>query len=303
MGYQDRDYFRNAHYPYLELIRSTRVCWGIVILHTLVFLGVLVTQTTAYPLGNALRLDPTATIEGWQWHRVLTASLVVDEPWHLIFALVLIWVLGHELEQMLGGSEFLAFYILCLVLGNVGQTLVYHYALPVFRPMQVGPSSAALGVLMLAVLHFPYRTVPYLLLPMPMWVFGALAAVFEVFFFLSTAPWHVQLAIHAAPLAFTVLYYQLNWRLIGAWARTPRLRRASRRQLAPVLSAKPKPSALREEAPEPAPLTLFRPVDEQLEAKMDAILEKVSKTGMDSLTPEEKNILKRASEELRRKRH
>lgn len=303
MGYQDREYFRNATYPYLDLIRSTRVCWAIVIVYTVVFLGVALTQTSPYSLGGYLRLDPAAAVQDWQWYRVLTASFVVDNPWHLIFSLLLIWVLGHELEKMYGSGEFLAFFLLCTVLGGLAEVLTYRFAVPTEYPPQTGPSTAALAVAFLGVLHDPYRMVAYLFLPMRLWIFGVLVGVFEFVYFLQGVPWPARCALHLGTLGFTALYYQLNWRLVHAWGTGLAARTSARRQLAPVLTSRPKAPVLLEEGPETTPLTIYRPVDEQLEAKMDAILEKVSKSGMDSLTAEEKNILKRASEELRRKRH
>jgi hypothetical protein len=43
-------------------------------------------------------------------------------------------------------------------------------------------------------------------------------------------------------------------------------------------------------------------VDEQLEARVDAVLQKVSDHGMESLTESERNLLLRASEAFKRKR-
>ena len=43
--------------------------------------------------------------------------------------------------------------------------------------------------------------------------------------------------------------------------------------------------------------------DEQMEAKVDAVLEKVARLGQDSLTETEKQILLRASEVYKRRRH
>jgi hypothetical protein len=43
-------------------------------------------------------------------------------------------------------------------------------------------------------------------------------------------------------------------------------------------------------------------MDEQLEAQADAVLEKLSREGMASLTPEERDILQRASERYKKKR-
>src|SRR5262249_5307043 len=44
-----------------------------------------------------------------------------------------------------------------------------------------------------------------------------------------------------------------------------------------------------------------REVDEQLEARMDAVLRKVSDHGIESLTEQERNILLQASERIKRK--
>jgi hypothetical protein len=63
-----------------------------------------------------------------------------------------------------------------------------------------------------------------------------------------------------------------------------------------------------EEAPEPVGASVQaapRPAeaaDEQLEAKLDAVLEKVSKYGQESLTPEEREILFKASELYKKRR-
>jgi hypothetical protein len=43
-------------------------------------------------------------------------------------------------------------------------------------------------------------------------------------------------------------------------------------------------------------------LDEQLEAKMDAVLQKVQDNGIDSLTPTERQILLQASEAYKRRR-
>jgi hypothetical protein len=43
-------------------------------------------------------------------------------------------------------------------------------------------------------------------------------------------------------------------------------------------------------------------MDEHLEAKLDAVLEKVSRDGQDSLTESERKVLLRASEIYKRKR-
>ena len=48
--------------------------------------------------------------------------------------------------------------------------------------------------------------------------------------------------------------------------------------------------------------TAVAAVNEHLEAKLDAVLEKIAKTGKESLTPKEQEILRQASEMYKRRR-
>ena len=60
----------------------------------------------------------------------------------------------------------------------------------------------------------------------------------------------------------------------------------------------PQAAPVRVPAAPPPPAT-----DEQLEAQMDAILEKISRSGKESLTEHERAVLLRASEAMKRRRH
>jgi len=309
MGYQDREYFRESHSPYLNLIRSTRVCWGLVIVIALVFLATLFTQETTDPLQDYLRIDPTAMVQDWQWHRLLTAVFVADKAWHLAFALVLIWLIGHELEQMVGGLEFFAFFLVSTILSNLSVTLVYYYLMPghgmaLFGAgvASFGPAGPALALLAWAVMLNPHRVATYLFVPMPLWIMGMVVMVFDLFFFMQHQPMAIRLAVHALSVPFACAYAFFDWRLTS-WRRFTR-KMPAQRQLSSVLQFPARQSNGKSEEQPPATTTpmLRRTVDEQLEAKLDAVLEKVSASGMQSLTEEEKSILKKASEVMKRKK-
>src|SRR6185437_13627154 len=95
---------------------------------------------------------------------------------------------------------------------------------------------------------------------------------------------------------FGYVYYRRNWRLIN-WI--PELRAWRRRLFRPRLRV------YREEevrAPVGVPAATAPAEDEQLEAKMDAILEKISRVGKENLTESERELLLRASEAIRRRR-
>jgi membrane associated rhomboid family serine protease len=303
------------------LLESTRACWGIILAHVVIFLIIVLAQDGRHSVEDALRLDPQAMVQDWQWYRLATASFVITNPWHLGVLLLLVWLIGQELEVIYGSLEFLTFYILANVIGNLAQFLALQFALPhqlanlpiargegweIGLPplFEFGPSSAAISLLFLGVLHYPYRMVTYLFVPMQMWIFGLIALAVDLFFFMQHVPAALRLAVHGPTLLWALSYHQLNWRITRAWSWPPlRLRQPLKRQLAPIAQSRPKgiKLVLEEDFADSPVRRAPRLVDEQLEAKMDAILEKVSKSGMDSLTEEEKNTLKHASEVLRRK--
>ena len=70
----------------------------------------------------------------------------------------------------------------------------------------------------------------------------------------------------------------------------------------PSTSKIPETSPIRMPVVSVANVAATSPIDEQLEAKLDLALEKVARTGKDSLTSEEKAVLMRASEIYKRKR-
>jgi hypothetical protein len=95
--------------------------------------------------------------------------------------------------------------------------------------------------------------------------------------------------------AFAALYYNFQWRVTSFWQGVPSWRRQR---------AKPK---LRVYHPEDemavaVPSAPAGDLDEHLDAKLDAVLEKLSRHGRESLTDSERDILLRASEIYKKKR-
>jgi membrane associated rhomboid family serine protease len=302
MGYQDRDYFRDESSPYLDLIRSTRVCWGIVISISVVYLICLFTADSDQPIQEYLKLDPLSMIHSWQWHRLVTAIFVADNAWHLVFGLFVCWMIGHEMEQMLGGLEMFVFFLIACVLGNLALTLVYHFIMPQLTVQSVGPVAGGMAMLCWAVLVSPHRSVNYLFVPMPLWIVGVITLVLDLFLFQQLVSPLARMAVHGFSLPFAGLYFMLGLRLTG-WPRWPNVKRYhARRQLSAVLQIPQRHYANETSDLEHDIAPVVRAVDEQLEAKVDAILEKLSTGGMQSLTEDEKTTLLRASEMMKRKK-
>ncbi len=75
----------------------------------------------------------------WQ---LLTSMFTHVEPWHLGFNMVALWVLGPQLESLLGRGRYLALY---LVSGLVGSVTVYW--LSAEQTTTVGASGAIFGLM------------------------------------------------------------------------------------------------------------------------------------------------------------
>jgi hypothetical protein len=119
----------------------------------------------------------------------------------------------------------------------------------------------------------------------------------DLFGFLGGGHGVVAVQVHLAGALFGFLYYKFQWRLTG-WL--PNLKNWGKRLRQPRLRIH------REE--EPAPVARTQPglatteEEEQLEAKVDAVLEKISRVGKENLTDGEREVLLKASEVFRKRR-
>jgi hypothetical protein len=110
---------------------------------------------------------------------------------------------------------------------------------------------------------------------------------------------NVGYAGHLGGAAFGLLYYKMNIRLLNYLPSFGTWRRQRARARLRIYREEEEPRTPVHAAQRPA---LARDVDEQLEARMDDVLQKVSDHGMDSLTDQEREILQRASERMKQKR-
>jgi hypothetical protein len=207
-------------------------------------------------------------------------------------------------EDVYGPREFVCFYLLAGVLANVIYLCAFLAGLCP-ETNAIGASGAVVAVLVVFALHFPrQRLLLFFVVPIPAWaavllfvgldLFGALGGRFR------GAESSVAYLVHLGGAFFGFLYFQAGWRISSIFARgsVPRARPKLRIVPAPVEEREPDPVGV----PVPAVPRPAEAADEQLEAKLDAVLEKVSKYGQGSLTPEEREILRRASDLFKNRR-
>ena len=317
MGIHDRDYYRDDEGGFLaNWSRSGQVTKSLIAINVAAFVIQLATQRQGGAAGaftEWLQLVGEKVMHGEVW-RLVTCGFLHDPGhiFHIIFNMLILWLAGRELEERHGPREFLAFYLVALVVSSLAYIGWTYLRLTGTTPSTpaIGASGAVTAALMLFILHEPKRKILlFFVIPMPIWVLGVIFVGVDVFGMLLSKPddadtgVRVAVAAHFGGMGFGALYYFARLRitaLLPGWPSKaaqraqPRLRvRRDEDDNEPDLP----------EPPEPLPPPKAEPdVDEHLEAQLDAVLAKVAKQGQSSLTSAERAVLHRASEVYRRRR-
>jgi membrane associated rhomboid family serine protease len=98
-------------------------------------------SNSAAPLFRDWALVP-ALVQTGEWWRVLTSGFLHIGPIHLLFNMMALWVLGRDMESVLGRGRFLAVYLISL-LGGAAAVMVF------YAPNQAvaGASGAVFGLM------------------------------------------------------------------------------------------------------------------------------------------------------------
>jgi membrane associated rhomboid family serine protease len=301
MGIYDRDYYRREGPSFLD---RGQVCKWLIGINIVCFIIQLVTRPQGLrglggpdPFTDALVLDVDAVLHGQIW-RLLTYAFLHDPHnlWHIFVNMLFLWWFGSDVEDIYGAPEFLAFYLLSAFLGGVAFVLTAVAGLPGGGEQALGASGAVTAVMVLCAVHYPTRIILlFFILPVPIWLLVVFQVAQDTFGFLTGNPGRTAVTAHLAGALFAFVYHKRHWRVLTWWAQ---LRSFVQQR------SRPRLRIYREESRRPAPVMAppDHDADEQLEAKLDAVLEKVARYGRSSLTETEQQILLRASEVYKRRR-
>lgn len=93
------------------------------------------------PLFGQWALQPAAVAQG-AWWQMLTSGFLHIGPLHLAFNMIALWVIGRDLEQVLGRVRFLVVYLVSLLGGSL---VVFLFANPMTNT--AGASGAVFGLM------------------------------------------------------------------------------------------------------------------------------------------------------------
>lgn len=228
-----------------------------------------------------------------RWWTLFTYMFMHGGFLHLLFNMLVLFFFGPAVEERMGSKSFALYYFTCGVGGAV-----FSLVMSLFTPVApfVGASAAVLGVALAFALNWPNAPVYVFPLPVPIKVKWLVTFLVVVNLWAASAGADTGIAYlaHLGGLLFGFLYLRgrdytmrdaqgaVRFQSPPSGPPAQRIRKA--RQTAKARTNAPGASADR-----------HKQYDE-----VDRVLDKISESGLDSLTPEERQVLDEASKDLRR---
>ncbi len=228
----------------------------------------------------------------WQ---LFTYQFIHADFWHILFNMVFgLWMFGMEIEHIWGSKKFLFYYLMCGVVAGVAQLLLA----PIFEPTlgpTIGASGAIYGVLIAFAVLFPDRYIfLYFLIPVKVKYFVMFLIVFGVMSVGGQSNVANLAHLGGALAGYLYILYDRrrlktstsfqSWMSYSPWSKP-------KDRVNDVVDAKVY------DITESQSYQPKQPADDQ-QKRIDEILDKISRSGYQSLSDEEKKILFEASKRM-----
>lgn len=239
----------------------------------LINIGIFFIQFAFPQLATILGLVPVLVVRKFYFWQLVTYMFLHGGFLHLIFNMFILWMFGSELEARWGRNKFLRYYFIT----GIGAGIVYVLArFNSFIPT-IGASGAIFGLLLAFGLTFPNRYVYlYFFIPIKakflVLIFGAI----ELFAIFSGARDNIAHFAHLGGLLAGFLYLKVFSGRGMFWRRF-------------IFTDRPSKDADVEID------------DTDFEDKVNQVLRKLSKVGLDGLSTYEKEILEEARRRYRKR--
>ena len=212
--------------------------------------------------------QPLAIGKLWLWQFVTYTFLhSVSDPWHIIFNMLVLWMFGSEVERAMGTRRFLTMYFTAGIFAGIFGCL--------FTPNNpiLGASGAIFAVEIAFAMFYPNATIIFFVFPIKAKYLVTIFAGITVFNCLMPTGGNVAHFAHLGGLLYGFLFIRYEPRFTNF-----------------IISRQnqQKENEYRKE--------------EEVRKVVDALLDKVNRTGMKSLTRRERSYLKNASKRYRKMR-
>lgn len=248
---------------------------------------VLFLITTAFPiLQHWLAFVPDlALVRPWG---LITYMFVHADFFHLFFNMLVLFFFGPPLEGMWGGREFVKFYAVS-GLGGAAASFLFAPQIGV-----VGASAAVYGVMLAFAMNWPDMIINvFFILPVKVKWFVAFLAALNIASIIGGAGGGVAYFAHLGGFVAAWLYLRFDDRLTDRVSRLKKFVSRRRMQVSPGGT---------EKAPDPEARGGRRPPrreEDRVFDEVDRVLDKISASGLQSLSEEERRLLDDVSKRYR----
>jgi membrane associated rhomboid family serine protease len=220
---------------------------------------------------------------------------------HIFFNMLALWMFGMEIEGIWGTRRFLTFYFIC----GLGAALLHTIVTPLLGQggPTIGASGAIMGVMVAFGMAFPDRIIfVSFFLPIKAKYFVLIYAAFDLYNGITGVDGVAHFAhLGGALTGFLLLKFGGRLLMGGLLDRAPKtIRRMQDQRSGPQQGARIIDVDYRD-VRTPQPQRRSAPVMDfgEQQARIDAILDKISHQGYQSLTDEEKAILNDAGRRMK----
>lgn len=250
-------------------------------------------------------LDPNLLVSWFELPKNLSAFFV--KPWtivtyaffhagflHLFFNMLLLYFSGRIFLNIFSKKRFITVYLLGAVLGGIVFLISYNI-FPVFagsNPALVGASAAVMAILIFVCTYMPYQDVRMIFFNVKLWQVGLVFVLIDLIQIpMSNAGGHLA---HLGGALLGFLYARSIYNQKSVFTKVE-----NAGKLVDVFTSYKKPTLKTVHKSENAQKPTYRSSYQKSEyqQKIDDILDKISKSGYDSLTKEEKDFLFKAGKE------
>lgn len=297
MGIYDRDYSREEPAGGL---RGALALWGstqvLIALNAVVFILWLAAhdseQMSAFMERHFL-VSRDGVLNDFYFHTLITCAFSQMDLWHILFNMYALWLFGRELETIYGPRNLIVLYVLCGIAGSLG-----HIAWTTAPAL--GASGATVGITILAAIYNPSQPVNIFFISMTLRTFAIVIVLMDLVGTLQGGD-HVAHTAHLSGALMALVFLKLDLRVfkdtptgkLGLWERFKRFFRRKPK----LRVVKPDPFA---DVRIPDALEAEPSIDSSTAARVDALLAKIKREGMNALTEEERAFLRTSSEKYRR---
>ena len=216
----------------------------------------------------------------WVW-QLVTYMFLHGNAWHLLLNLFAFWMFGRVVESAWGSGEFVKYCLICGV-GGAAFNLAITPTSP--NPI-IGASAVVYGLLVAFALLYPETTVYiYFFIPLKAKYMAILFGLIEFAASAQGGSGHIANLAHLGGMLTGYVYIRWWWEI---QTRTRRLATDLWERVGEGVSRPTRGGGWpRREAPPP---------QSDLSEEVDRILDKILVQGVDSLTPEEKETMRKFS--------